>query len=83
MRAMNPLIGFGFGPRHLPAEELDQMQHVIVQQPLRRVLAFTGRSIHDVVNCPIVKNEVLGFYKLTRQVERMSEISELERWWNG
>jgi hypothetical protein len=83
MRVMNPLLGLGFGPRQLQGEAFDTVQHVIVQQPLRRVLAFTGRSIDDVVNCPIVKNEVLGYYKLTRQVERMSEITELERWWNG
>ncbi len=56
---------------------------VVNEQPLRRVLEFTGHSIDDVVNCPIVKSEVLGFYKLHRQVERSCEITELERWWNG
>lgn len=80
---MNPLLGLGLGARSLPAEELDSTQLVVIQRPLRRVLAFTGRSIDDVVNCPIVKNEILGYYKLSRQVQRMSEITELERWWNG
>jgi hypothetical protein len=49
---------------------------------LHRVLAFTGRSIHDVVNNPIVKNEVIGYYKLYRRIERSAEIGALERQWN-
>jgi len=56
--------------------------HVQVQRPLGRALAFTGRTIDDVVNDPIVKREVLGFYKLHKWVERESEISDLERQWN-
>jgi hypothetical protein len=59
------------------------VEHVMVQRPLARVLAFTGRSIDDVVNCPVAKREVLGYYKLYRWVERQSEVSELERQWNG
>jgi len=68
--------------RLLPAREATA-QFVINDQPLRRVLAFTGRTIDDVINCPIARNEVRGFYKLHRQVERSCEITELERWWNG
>jgi hypothetical protein len=58
------------------------IEYVIVQRPLHRVLAFIGRSIDDVVNNPIVKNQVLGYYKLHRWVEREGEISEMERAWN-
>jgi len=47
------------------------------------VLAFTRRSIDDVVNCPIVKNEVLGYYKLHNWVQRGCEATDLDRWWNG
>ena len=52
------------------------------QRPLHRILAFTGRSIDDVVNDPIAKNQVRGYYKLFRQVERASEVRELEKQWN-
>jgi hypothetical protein len=31
----------------------------------------------------IAKNQVRGFYKLYRQVERQGEITDLERQWNG
>ena len=60
----------------------DPMVERIVQRPLNRVLAFIGRTIDDVVNDPIVKNQVYGYYKLHRQVERASEIRDLERQWN-
>jgi hypothetical protein len=50
---------------------------------LHRVLAFTRRSIDDVINDPIARNEVLGYYKLHKQVERSMEITELERQWNA
>ena len=57
-------------------------EHVIVRRPLQRVLAFTGKSIDDVVNSPIVKNQVLGYFKLHRWVERECEVGEMERAWN-
>ena len=65
-----------FGDDHEPLVEY------VVQRPLRRVLAFTGRSIDDVVNDPIAKNQVFGYYKLYRQVERAVEVRALERQWN-
>ena len=52
------------------------------RRPLHRVLAFTGRSIDDVVNDPIAKNAVRGYYKLYRQVERAAEVRDLEKQWN-
>jgi hypothetical protein len=58
-------------------------EFILVQRPLRRILAFTRRSIDDVVNDPITKNEVLGYYKLHKQVERAAETRELERQWNS
>ena len=57
-------------------------EHVLVQRPLHRVLSFTRRSIDDVVNDPIAKNQVLGYFKLYKQVERSCEITEMERAWN-
>ena len=60
----------------------DPLVERVVQRPLNRVLAFLGRTIDDVVNDRIVKNQVFGYYKLQRQVERASEIRDLERQWN-
>jgi hypothetical protein len=79
---MSDLRIFGVGSTSLWREEPDRTEHLVVQQPLRRVLAFTGRSIDQVINCPVAKREVLGFYKLYRQIERTSETIELERQWN-
>ena len=80
---MSHLNGLGLGIRQVLRLEEDHVEHVQMQRPLHRVLAFTRRSIDDVVNSPVVKNEVMGFYKLYRQVERQSEITDLERQWNA
>jgi hypothetical protein len=55
---------------------------VLIHRPLDRILAYVGFTIDDVVNNPIAKNAVLGYYKLHRQIERRSEIVDLERQWN-
>jgi hypothetical protein len=73
---------FSFGKRSRPIEAPDPTEFRVVQRPLRRVLAFTGRTIHDVVNNPIVKREVLGYYKLHKQIHRAAEVRDLERQWN-
>jgi len=73
-----------FGPgraRRLP--DSAPIEHVQIQRPLHRLMAFTGQSIDQIVNCPIAKRKVLGYYKLHRWVERQSEVSELERQWNS
>lgn len=76
------ILGFGSGGGMARDDSPPPVEHVMVQRPLRRVLAFTGRTIDQVVNCPIAKREVLGYYKLYRWVERRSEVLELERQWN-
>ena len=75
------ILGFGGVAPQQPAG--DQIEHVLIQRPLQRVLAFTRHSIDDVINDPIARNEVLGYFKLHRWIERESEISELERQWNS
>jgi hypothetical protein len=80
---MAPLSALGFvsaAPRNVG--DAPKIERVVVARPLHRVLAFTRRSIHDVVNDPIAKREVLGYYKLHRWVERGCEIVDLERQWN-
>ena len=74
---------FGFRRPRLPETEGPRTEYLLTQHPLRRVLAFTRRSIDDVVNDPIAKNEVLGYYKLYRQIHRSSEVVELENQWNS
>jgi hypothetical protein len=75
--------GIGLGIRRTLRRDGQNVEHVLMQRPLHRVLAFTGRSIDDVVNSPVVKREVLGYFKLHKWVNRQSEISELERQWNA
>jgi hypothetical protein len=74
--------GIGLGIRRILRHDGQNVEHVLTQRPLHRVLAFTGRSIDDVVNSPVVKREVLGYFKLHKWVNRQGEISELERQWN-
>ena len=73
----------GFGFLHALGDSgPPNTEHVLAQRPLQRVLAFRGRSIDDVVNSQIVKNEISGYWKLYRQIQRHSEIVDLERQWN-
>jgi hypothetical protein len=72
----------GFSTPRLSLHGGPSIERIVQQRPLRRVLAFLGYSIDDVINDPIVRNKVLGFYKLQRQVDRAMEVTELERWWN-
>jgi len=58
------------------------IEYRVVQSRLNRILAFTGLSIDDVVNNPIAKNKLLGYFKLSRFMDRREEIVELERQWN-
>ena len=74
-------LGFGGGLVRR-SDSLDRTEYVLAQRPLSRILSFTRRSIDDVVNDPVAKNEVLGYFKLSKQIDRASEVRELERQWN-
>jgi hypothetical protein len=76
------LSGFGFSLQGRCSDGGQKVSYVMKQRPLQQVLNFTGRTIDDVVNNPIAKNEVLGYYKLHKFVERRSEILDLEQQWN-
>jgi len=78
--AYGDLPGMGM-PRVIPLHGTN-VEQVAVRQPVHRILAFLGRSIDEVCNDPIVRNQVFGYYKLYRQIERSGEITELERTWN-
>ena len=79
---MSILRGFGLTLAKPFISPEPKVSYVLRQQALNRILSFTGRSIDDVVNDPIVKNQILGYYKLHRFVHRRSEILDLERQWN-
>ena len=66
----------------LPRRREGDTEYILVQRPLQRVLAFLGHSIDDVCTNPIVKCQVVGYFKLYKQIQRSSEVSDLERWWN-
>jgi hypothetical protein len=59
-----------------------RVSYVTPQHALRRILNFTGHSIDDVINNPIARNTVRVYFRLHKSIERISEISELERQWN-
>lgn len=81
---MNRPSGLGFGfVRRLDGAGETGTEFILVQRPLRRILAFTRRSIDDVVNDPIARSEVLGYYKLHKQIHRAMETRDLERQWNS
>ena len=61
----------------------EPIEEIVVQRPLDRVLAFTGYSIDDIVNDPIAKNAVFGYFKLARFISRQCEIVDLETQWNS
>ena len=80
---MSLLNVFNFGRGHAPPPPVGGNTEILqLQNALRRVLSFTGHTIDDVVNDPIAKSKVRGFYKLQRWIERESETRELERQWN-
>lgn len=66
-------------PHRLPNEGIELIQ---IQRPLDRILEHVGFSIDDVVDSPVAKHAVLGYYKLFLQVRRGCEIVDLERQWN-
>lgn len=73
----------GFQSRKVESPQGDKIENVIVQRPLHRVLAFTRRTIDDVINDPIARSEVRGYFKVYKFIQRGSEVVELERQWNS
>jgi hypothetical protein len=80
---MADLNGLGFSRPLLRGDDEPHSKQVVRQNTLHRVLTFSGRSIDDVVNNPIVKNEVFRWYKLHKWIHREMEIGDLERQWNS
>jgi hypothetical protein len=66
----------------LPPDPTPKTEYIIIHQPLQRILAFTGLSIDNIIDSPIARNTVYGYFKLHKQVQRTYEIIDLERQWN-
>ena len=79
---MSDLNLFGMGGLRQRCPDEGRTEYVMLHRPLQRVLAFRGRTIDDVVNDPIVKNEIFGYWKLHKRVQRTCEVVDLERQWN-
>ena len=79
--SLGSLFNFGRNVQPPPANE-GTTRYLQPQRALRRVLDFTGKSIDDVVNDPIAKRLVLGYFKLHHWVDREAEIGDLERQWS-
>jgi hypothetical protein len=54
----------------IPRDSDTRYQFEVVRTALRRIMEFTGHSIDDIINDPIAGNEVRGYYKAYRYVER-------------
>jgi hypothetical protein len=56
--------------------------HIQRADTMRRLLAFAGRSIDDVVNCPVARRDVISYYRIGHQMRRIAEVDALEHQWN-
>jgi hypothetical protein len=77
------ILGIEGGGGSLGGDLVQPTEHVLIRRPLQRVLELRRRSIDDVVNNPVVKNEILGYWKVYKQIGRRQEVLELERQWNA
>jgi hypothetical protein len=75
-------LNFDAGGNALGPTDAQRTEHVMIERPLQRILSFCRRSIDDVVNSPLAKNEVLGYWKVYRQIRRGEEVISLEKQWN-
>ncbi len=80
---MSSLQSLGIYGSRRAAHEPAPQHLLVLERPLQKLLEFTHRSIDDVVNCPLAKREVLGYYKLQQQIRRNDEAYQLDKWWGG
>jgi len=79
---MSVFNSLGIGIPRLTQPASNSHELVMVHRPLRRVMAFVGCSIDQLCNDPIAKNQVFGYFKLYKEINRRSEMRDLERQWN-
>jgi hypothetical protein len=78
---MSDLYGLGVST-HLAgyADDRPLIRQSVARMRLNRVLEFTGYSIHDILNNPIARNGVQGYYKIYCWVERECKARDTLRW---
>jgi hypothetical protein len=79
---MSDLGAIGISNIRPGAPSGDGIELIHLQRPLDRIFGHLGYCIDDVVDNPIAKHAVLGYFKLSLQVQRGCEIVDLERQWN-
>ena len=67
------------GAAKAPGSAQSVHEYQTARLALHRVMEFTGISIDDVINDPIARNHVLGYYRLCLFVERRCDEIGLER----
>ena len=82
MGAMSLFNSLGIGIPRLAQPALERHELVNLHRPLRRVMAFVGCSIDELCNDPILKNQVFGYFKLYKEMNRRTEVRDLEKQWN-
>ena len=82
MGVMSLFNSLGIGIPRLQQPAVNRSELTMVHRPLRRVMAFLGCSIDQLCNDPIVKNQVFGYFKLYKEINRRTEMRDLERQWN-
>ena len=80
---MSLFNSLGIGVPRLVRPGNDRQELIVVHRPLRRVMAFLGCSINQLCDDPIVKNQVFGYFKLYKEINRRTEMRDLERQWNS
>jgi len=74
---MSAFDSLGLGTAQLPGMNRGPVVMLSEAQVLGRALEFTGYTIHDVINDPIARNTVAGYYGLYRYIERHCEMMDL------
>jgi hypothetical protein len=79
---MSDFAPLGLSRISLPIRSADKTELLVIQRRLDRIFEHTGFTLDDVVNNPVARNAVLGYFKLSLMIDRRSEIVDLERQWN-
>ena len=79
---MSDFAPLGLSRIQLPTRTAERTELLVIQHRLQRVLDHTGFTMDDVINNPVARNAVVGYYQLSLFIDRRCEIVELERQWN-
>lgn len=72
----------GFGRYDHLAPGGPGIEQVMQAAGFERLLAFAYTDWDEFLICPVTRNRVLIYARIGREIERMSEVTELEEQWN-